>query len=680
MLSILLGLFVAIPPAAPAALVPGFIPYQGRLLSGTNVANGSMEMTLRLFAAAEGGPSLYEDTGTVQVVDGLYRTQLGDGTTLGTLDAALTNEEVWLEVSIEGVALRPRERFGAVPYALRAATLEGSDIASGTQGIWRVRSGRVEFAGQDLLAAYAASSAGDTLRLDPGEYRLGGTLALTQQVSLVGAGAGLFDPDTSVATAAGGSLVVGPVVVWPTATNCSLRSLGFATRTADDAVIFANACSAAALNLLMEDLAFYGSGSNAHNCEITGRNIVCRDLRSYNGGSHGLVIKGGSNVVVRGLYSFRDRAQGLLIKSSAVKGDVTGIDISYVSVDGDHLPNAAAGIILDAADSGTTIREVVIRDATVRGNGGWGVILGGLDATRKIENVTFQNLLIETPVVVFGSGLGCSNILFTHCTGLGGLVVAGSEAGSARVRFAQCVDRQAAFGGDALIGMRELSGYAAGVSIGILTNQIRTAFVSTGMLTVVAASGSIWNVNSLATNDPIWIAGSALEGVHRLNAWGVSAANGEPVPGAIKGDAWMQLGTTAGAAGSVAVGEVRPAKAIARLAFADAARSAGSIEAEFVGSDYIVGRASRARCDAAVYCEGHPSATRVSSQTGQDDPAALLPLHAVAFERGGFVYLAVAGGGTPVAAWLPTSLVRLSGHIRLVGPMAVLEAVPDVTW
>ena len=101
---------------APAQ-TPALINYQGRLLDGTNLVNGTIGLTLQLFNAPASGSLLYADSNSVTVVDGLYATYLGDGTIAGNLDAAWTNAQVWLEAVVNGTVLTPRERMVSVPYA-----------------------------------------------------------------------------------------------------------------------------------------------------------------------------------------------------------------------------------------------------------------------------------------------------------------------------------------------------------------------------------------------------------------------------------------------------------------------------------------------------------------------------------------------------------------------------------
>ena len=62
------------------AEVPPLINYQGRLLDGTNLVNGSVALSLQLYDDASAGALLYEDSNQVAVVDGLYSTLIGDDT------------------------------------------------------------------------------------------------------------------------------------------------------------------------------------------------------------------------------------------------------------------------------------------------------------------------------------------------------------------------------------------------------------------------------------------------------------------------------------------------------------------------------------------------------------------------------------------------------------------------
>ena len=108
---------------------PALLNYQGRLVNGTNLVNGVVGLTLRLYSVPSGGSALFIDSNQVTVVDGLYSTYLGDGILSGELDNAMDYPEVWMEATVNGTTLTPRERLASVPYALRVSSLHVSNNA-----------------------------------------------------------------------------------------------------------------------------------------------------------------------------------------------------------------------------------------------------------------------------------------------------------------------------------------------------------------------------------------------------------------------------------------------------------------------------------------------------------------------------------------------------------------------
>lgn len=101
-----------------SAQVPAMFNYQGRLMNGTNLVNGTVGLQLSLYDSASGGTLVYTDSNSVTVVDGLYSTYVGDHTTFGNLASVLSGTQLWLQVVANGTALSPRERLVSVPYAL----------------------------------------------------------------------------------------------------------------------------------------------------------------------------------------------------------------------------------------------------------------------------------------------------------------------------------------------------------------------------------------------------------------------------------------------------------------------------------------------------------------------------------------------------------------------------------
>ena len=121
--------------AAVAHATPTTVVHQGRLLDASGVGvQGSQGATFRLYPSQDAvvGTDVWEETGTLQLVDGYYTVVLGNDT---PLDSALlaSNLELWLEVDLDSAPLQ-RARLHAVPYALSAdgaRTLTRSDCNAG---------------------------------------------------------------------------------------------------------------------------------------------------------------------------------------------------------------------------------------------------------------------------------------------------------------------------------------------------------------------------------------------------------------------------------------------------------------------------------------------------------------------------------------------------------------------
>lgn len=101
------------------AQAPQMFRYQGRLLDNDALVSGNLNFSFKLYSAPTGGAALYEDAATVTVVDGLYSAMIGDDSSSGgDLGDALNNPAVYLEITVGGETLTPRERIVSVPYAM----------------------------------------------------------------------------------------------------------------------------------------------------------------------------------------------------------------------------------------------------------------------------------------------------------------------------------------------------------------------------------------------------------------------------------------------------------------------------------------------------------------------------------------------------------------------------------
>lgn len=122
---------LALAASAARAAVPGQIDFQGLLLdSGGSPVNGANDLDFELFDAPSGGSSLWSESHVaVSVVDGVYDVTLGETTPI--TPALLSGGAVYLEITVAGETLSPRERLVAVPYALSAASAESAGNVGG---------------------------------------------------------------------------------------------------------------------------------------------------------------------------------------------------------------------------------------------------------------------------------------------------------------------------------------------------------------------------------------------------------------------------------------------------------------------------------------------------------------------------------------------------------------------
>ncbi len=98
--------------AAPAAANETTFTYQGSLSDGGAPANGSFDMTFRLYSAASGGSLLGTQGLGVTVVDGVFTAELDFGSN------AFNNLDRWLEITVNGTTLSPRQPVTRSPYAI----------------------------------------------------------------------------------------------------------------------------------------------------------------------------------------------------------------------------------------------------------------------------------------------------------------------------------------------------------------------------------------------------------------------------------------------------------------------------------------------------------------------------------------------------------------------------------
>jgi hypothetical protein len=145
--------------AAPAWPSTTTINYQGRLAdSGGVPLNGNYGMSFALYDGDTEGALLWgpENHPAVPVSDGLFSVQLGEQTS-GGIPTSVLSGDIWLEITVAGETLSPRERLGAVPYAMQAST--ALTVPDGAIDTAQIADGAVTQAKAPTLLGAQASNA-----------------------------------------------------------------------------------------------------------------------------------------------------------------------------------------------------------------------------------------------------------------------------------------------------------------------------------------------------------------------------------------------------------------------------------------------------------------------------------------------------------------------------------------
>jgi hypothetical protein len=116
----LLPVLALVLAACDAKLLPQ-MSHQGRLTdtSGNPVPDGDYEVQYVIYNDDVAGTAVYTETQTIPVQDGFFTTALG---VTDVMTPTIFAEPTWLEISIEGETLAPRQRLQGAPYAFSLAS------------------------------------------------------------------------------------------------------------------------------------------------------------------------------------------------------------------------------------------------------------------------------------------------------------------------------------------------------------------------------------------------------------------------------------------------------------------------------------------------------------------------------------------------------------------------------
>ena len=160
--------FVA--PAAPEAITPALISYQGTLRdAGDNLANGTYNMVVKICQNADGTGQIWSEThNSVEVREGHFNLLLGEGTTLSRAD--FVDPSLYIELTVGGQVMTPRQRFAAVPYAIAAtyATTLSAPDGDPAEAVTVDNTGNVHIGASDRSTVVTMQGITPTLLLDHG--------------------------------------------------------------------------------------------------------------------------------------------------------------------------------------------------------------------------------------------------------------------------------------------------------------------------------------------------------------------------------------------------------------------------------------------------------------------------------------------------------------------------------
>lgn len=110
------------------------IQYNGQVTHEAADFSGFLPVILRVYDQPTGGKLWCEDSNTVAVVEGHYKTYLGDNMVSGTMRwTKETNTSFYMEVEENGIVLTPREPFANVRYLADGSS--GSGAAAGLHAL-----------------------------------------------------------------------------------------------------------------------------------------------------------------------------------------------------------------------------------------------------------------------------------------------------------------------------------------------------------------------------------------------------------------------------------------------------------------------------------------------------------------------------------------------------------------
>lgn len=181
-----------------AQAASGKITYQGQLRESGVPVTASRDMIFRVYTASTGGSAVWSSgTQSVSVVSGLFRVALQP-------TGVNWESTIYMEVTVDGTTLSPREELTASPYAVNSSQLSGKLYTTSTGAPSSPSAGDLWFdTGPDTLSVWSGT-AWDQLSSGLGA----GNIAVSNGGTVIEAAAAQVDFSTNNfrVTAAGGGV------------------------------------------------------------------------------------------------------------------------------------------------------------------------------------------------------------------------------------------------------------------------------------------------------------------------------------------------------------------------------------------------------------------------------------------------------------------------------------------
>jgi len=134
-----------------------YFTYQGRLLrpNGATVPDGNYNVRYNLYKVSSGGVAVYTETETINVQKGLFNSVIGSNN--DNLPPDFFSEDLYLEVTINGQTLSPRQKLYGAPYAM---SLVPESIVKGSVPITRTYAGQANTGATLGVINYDSSATG----------------------------------------------------------------------------------------------------------------------------------------------------------------------------------------------------------------------------------------------------------------------------------------------------------------------------------------------------------------------------------------------------------------------------------------------------------------------------------------------------------------------------------------